>query len=889
VSASLGARIDALLPLVTKPARYSNCELNSRHRPWTAARVRWLLILPDVYEIGMSHQGLRILYDILNRRGEALADRAFAPWVDMEARMRAAELPLFSLESRRPARDFDVIGFSLSHELLATNMLNLLDLARVPLWSRERAEDDPLVAAGGPFTSNPEPLADFVDFFLIGDGEEAVGSITASLAATRGRSRERRLRALAELDGVYVPRFYEPIYVRGRQIGVAPSPGMPHPVRRTYVADLDGTPFPERPLVPLIEAVQDRLTLEIQRGCTRGCRFCHAGIFYRPLRERSPQRLAEMTAGGLVASGWDEVSLCSLSSADYSQIAPLARALTEALLPGRIGLSFSSLRVDTFSVELADLAARVRKSGLTFAPEAGTERLRRVINKDITDDDILAAVDAAYARGWRRVKLYFMIGLPTETDDDIEGIVQLMSRIRGLGRSHGGARTATASVGAFVPKPHTPFQWEAYEDRARLRSKIDYLRSRLSSRWSDLKWHEVDPSFVESVLARGDRRLAPVLHRVWQSGSRFDSWSDHFDIARWEGAFRERGVDPLEFAGARDPAAPLPWDHIDLGVTKDWLRSERESAYAERATADCREGRCNQCGLPGPRDRRLATELSCEDWEKLHQRLAGTLSVSSATRSASAESPAAAETQRATAEPPPVTRRCRLVFSKQGPLRFISHLETTRLLLRLFRMARWPLAFTQGHSPHPKISFGPPLPLGVEGLRELLDVHLVAELAAADMQRVNEIAPRGLKLLAAREVPRTLPSLAAEALGAVYEVQVPADLAARARAERRLEEFCNAAAVMVLKPSKGRQRTIDLRRCVRRIAWNEQSDTGSAGAALELELWLQEPEGHVLAPFPTLREVLRWGEEDLGRCLVTRVAVRGAEGHPLHALDDRGA
>lgn len=461
----LAARLDALLPLVEKPARYLDHEIHAIHREWTPDAVKWLLILPEIYEIGMSHLGLRLLYDILNRRPDALAERAFAPWVDMEDRMRAGRLPLFALESRRPARDFDVVGFSLQYELLATNVVNLLDLAGIPLWSRERGPDDPFIAGGGPCSANPEPLADIFDFVLIGDGEEAVGRITERLAASRGRPRRERLRDLAEVPGVYVPSLYEPVYAGGRQVSVRALDGSPLPVRRTYVELLDALVYPERPIIPLITAVQDRLTLEIQRGCTQGCRFCQAGIFYRPVRERTPERLIELTALGLEASGYDEISLASLSSADHTQILPLARALAEALKPARTGISLPSLRLDTFSVELAELVARVRKTGLTFAPEAGTQRLRDVINKRVRDGDLYAAIEAAYARGWQRVKLYYMIGLPTETQADLDGLVESVQRIREIGRRFGRNRSVTVSIGTFVPKPHTPFQWEAFEDR----------------------------------------------------------------------------------------------------------------------------------------------------------------------------------------------------------------------------------------------------------------------------------------------------------------------------------------------------------------------------------------------------------------------------------------
>ncbi len=878
-SAPLTQQVEALLPLVTQPGRYLGSEIHAIHRAWTPERVKWLLILPEVYEIGMSHQGLRILYDVLNRREDSLAERAFAPWTDMDDRMRAAGVPLFALESRRAARDFDVLGFSLQYELLATNVVNLLDLAGVPLLSRERGDGDPLVAGGGPCTANPEPLAELCDFFLIGDGEQAVGAISSVIAATRGRPRRERLRTLAEIPGVYVPCFYEPVYENGRQVAVEPRDGVPAPVLRTYVEDLATAPYPQRPIIPLIEAVQDRLTLEIQRGCTQGCRFCQAGIFYRPLRERAPRQLAQLVAQGLPVTGWDDVGLSSLSSADYSQIAPLASMLSEALRPSRTGLSLSSLRADTFSVELADLVSRVRKTGLTFAPEAGTERLRAVINKRVADEDLRAAVSAVYARGWQRVKLYFMVGLPTETAADLDGIVELVRELRAIGRQHGKSRSVTVAIGAFVPKAHTPFQWEAFEDRARLRAKLADLRHRVQSRWSQVKWHEVDLAFIEAILARGDRRVSRAIVRAWELGGRFDGWTEHFDIARWEQAFRDTGIDPLEFTAARDPALPLPWDHISLGVNRTWLLRERERAFASHPTADCRSGACTMCGLGGPQDRRLAGELSADQWAQLAGQIREAVgSRWAGPQGSSVASPAAVM--------PPLCEatRYRLSFSKMGPMRFISHLETGRLFTRLLRMARWPLAFTQGHNPRPKIAYGPPLPLGVEGAQELMDVFLCAPPTGDDLTRLNGHAPRGVSFLSITPVPTGESSLATAAAAALYTTAVPDDLHGRALRERRIESFAAATSVMMLKPSAGRQKMIDLKRCVRVLRWEPSAGAltdAEPGRLLTMELLLQDPGGHVAGPLRVLRELFQWSAEDMARCRVTRRRIVDDSGNRL--------
>ena len=895
----LSARIDALLPLVARPARYLDSEIGAIHIPWEPDRLRWLLVFPEIYEIGMSHQGLRILYDLLNRRADALAERAFAPWPDMEDRMRRRGIPLFSLETRHPARAFDLIGLSLQYELLATNVLNLLDLSGVPIHSRDRSETDPLIVAGGPCSANPEPLADFIDFFLIGDGEEAVGEITRLLALRRGRPRRERLRALADLPGVYVPCFYEaqggnalppPERATACAGGLSPRDGVPYPVRRTYAERLDAQNYPRTPVIPVIEAVQDRLTLEIQRGCTQGCRFCQAGIFYRPVRERPAADLLELAASGLAASGWDEISLSSLSSADYSQIVPLARALSEGLKAQRAGLSLSSLRVDTFSVELADLVSRVRKTGLTFAPEAGTQRLREVINKRVSEDDLRAAVTAAYGRGWHRVKLYFMVGLPTETPADLDGVARAVRELREIGRGFGPSRGVTVSLSPFVPKAHTPFQWEAFGGREELRERIAYLEKQVASRWTPLKSHNVDLSFVEALLARGDRRMGRVIERVWRAGGRFEGWTEHFSIARWEEALGAEGIDARAATGARDPAAPLPWDHIDLGVSRAWLLGERERALRGEVTDDCRGGACTACGLGGPADRRLSPEIEPAQWQALSARLAEALAPA---QGAGAPGPAGAGVQALTLTATAQSAsplRLRLCYAKRANLRFLSHLETGRLLLRLLRMARWPLVYTQGHNPHPRVAFGPPLPVGVEGVRELIDLFLARAPSAQEQADLASLAPPGFAVRGLTEIAAAAPSLTALAATAAYLVLLPADLAARARQERRIEQFHEAQAVPLLKAGKGRQRCVDLKRAVAALAWGEAA--GSSGGApderescaetpedapgearhrLEMTLCLQEPGGHVAGPFPVLREVLKLADEDVARCSVTRL------------------
>ncbi len=884
IEQSLTERIEALLPQVMKPGRYLGTEIGAIIKDWETAPgkvdqtvVKWLLILPDVYEIGMSHQGLRILYDILNRRDDALAERAFAPWVDMEDLMRSKQIPLFSLETRHEAAAFDVVGFSLQYELLATNIINLLDLASIPLRSTARSETDPLIAAGGPCTGNPEPLAEFIDFFIIGDGEDAVGHLTTSINQTRGLPREERLYELTRIPGIYVPRFYEPVYSAGRQCGVRTTREVPLPVKRTYLPDLTNAPYPEAPVIPLVEAVQDRLTLEIQRGCTRGCRFCQAGIFYRPVRHRSAKQLANLVSTGLPASGWNEVSLSSLSSADYPQIGSLTTMLVNALEPERIGLSFSSLRIDAFSIELAELVSRVRKTGFTFAPEAGTQRLRDVINKGVNDADLFSSVEAAYAKGWQRVKLYFMVGLPTETEADIDGIIDLVGRIRTIGRKYGGNKKVTASIGPFVPKPHTPFQWEAFTDRFETLKRQQTIKDHLQSRWSQVKWHDPNVSFIEAIISRGDRTLTPLFERVWRAGARFDGWAEFFNIDRWLEAMAAEKIDPAAYTGAIDPGASLPWDHISLGAEKRWLLKERERALSQILLSDCRLESCDGCGVGCPRPFNNPEELSPADWLKIQDQISTAIT--------------GPKVSADTVPGPESIHRYRIVFTKLGRLRFISHLETARLFARIFRMAQWPLAYSQGHHPHPKIAFGPPLPLGVEGAAELIDVQLISPMSADLIQQANQHSPIGFKILGARLCIAKPVSLAADAAAAAYQVQMPQDLYHQAISEQRLEHFVAADSVIMHKSRKGRQKTIDLKRCVQNIEWIDQANTcskladaqpGQTAPQLKFLLLLQEPLGHIIGPLPVLTELFKWSAYDLGRSCVTRMKLFDKEGEPLN-------
>ncbi len=602
---SLWPRLEPLLPRVEKPARYIGCEDGARTKIYKPDATSWLLIYPDTYEIGLPNQGLQILYELLNERPDAFAERSYAPWTDLEAEMRRARLPLFSVDTHRAATEFDIIAFNLSAELVYTNVLNCIDLAGVRVRASERDDSDPLIGAGGHCAYNPEPLAHFVDFFVMGDGEEVISEITDIVGEWRrtgkpSGSRDTVLHGLARIEGVYVPSMYDVEYDGPKLVSVEPRHSdIPPIIQKRTVADLADWPYPRNQLVPLTEVVHDRLNVEVFRGCTRGCRFCQAGMITRPVRERPASQVREMVTKGLERTGYNEVSLTSLSTADFSGIEQVVGdTMDEPGTCGRVSVALPSLRVDAFTVGVAAQVSRARRTGLTFAPEAGSWRMRQIINKMITEDDLYGAVRSAYSQGWHRMKLYFLTGLPSEMDEDTLGIAEMARNCVEIGAQYTKKASVTVSLGGFVPKPHTPFQWFGQNKPEELLRKVALLRNEVRrNNRIQLKWHSPEAATAEGITSRGDRRIGRAIEYVWRRGGVFQEWSEHFDLTLWQEAMNASGLSLDWYVHRhREEDEVLPWDHIHAGLHKDFLWQDWQDALAGYGLEDCRWTPCYDCG-----------------------------------------------------------------------------------------------------------------------------------------------------------------------------------------------------------------------------------------------------------------------------------------------------
>lgn len=773
-----------ILPKVEKPSRYLGTELNSIHKDPASVEMRVCFFFPDLYELGLGNLGLHILYAILNDLDWVWAERGYSPAPDMEAQLRERGLPLFLHESKDPMDQADLIGFTMQSELTFTNILNAIDLAGLPLRWENRAEDAPLIFAGGPAVFNPEPLAPFMDFFVIGEGEEVIIEIVEALRPLKGASRRARLDALEGIEGIYIPETYPFETLPDGQI--LPKVDAPKVVKR-LLQKLDGAAFPNKYIVPFTNLVHDGIGLEVLRGCTQGCRFCQAGMVTRPVRERSLENIDQLMEQTLRNTGFESVTLVSLSTCDFSRPRTLVKQAVQRAHKENVSISLPSLRLDSFAVEMADMVSGVRRSGLTFAPEAATPRLRAVINKFIPDEELLTMATEAYRRGWDHVKTYFMIGLPTERDEDVEAIADLCIRTLKEGRKTTPRAGVRTGVSTFVPKPFTPFQWAPQISMAETYRKQDILKEKFKKH-TNIKFghHDARTSFIEGLLTRADRRGADLLEAAWRRGARFETWDEHVDFDIWHAAIEETGFDyEFQFRG-RGLDDRLPWDHIDVMIDKEWFQADWKRALELRYAQDCRAGKCHLCGVIY-RERELCKTM-LKNQKAGHKEEADTWE----------GIPEKSETQ------PDAVQRIRFRIGRIGETRFLSHLELKDAWVRSLRRARTPLAYTQGFHAQPRINFSTALPLGEETLGEYMDVMLKEHVDPKDLfARLSTTLPPGLRVLEIYEMPLRGPSLMSLVDGFEYTLHAEADVDA---ISARIEEVLAADTVTMTRRAKAGSR-----------------------------------------------------------------------------------
>ena len=826
--------IQDIMPLIERPSRYLGNEINIIKKDPDRVKLKFALVFPDLYEIGTSHFGLQILYSILNKKKEVYAQRVFSPGIDMEEYLRALRIPLMSLETKIPVCDFDLIGFSILSELNYTNILNILDLAGIPFYSSQRDDSYPLIVGGGPCTCNPEPVADFFDIIVVGDGENVILEIADTwlkFKENQNNGKESLLKLMSKIEGVYIPAFFKPEYDGNGIQTLRPKFSNYTKVTRAIAKNLDTLPFPDAPIVPYGKPVHDRLRLEVARGCTRGCRFCQAGMIYRPVRERSMETLLGLSEKALGKTGYEDISLLSLSTGDYECIIPLMQRMMEKCETRHIAVSLPSLRAGTLTPELMSLIKKVRKTGFTIAPEAGTQRLRKFINKNISEKEIIETVQDSFDLGWQVIKLYFMIGLPSERKEDIQGIVDLVKKLRKIKVHKGKFGKINVSVSTFIPKPHTPFQWEPQLSLNEAKERISWIKSNLKMPGIRFKWQNPETSMLEGLFARGNRQLSRLLVSAHKKGCKFDGWSDRFDFKLWQEACEDTGVEIDYFnRRKRDIDEPLPWDHIDTKVSKDFLKEEREKAENLESTGDCRRGDCKGCGVC---DFEIIEPIVFESSKKQKS----------------------VKTEKSENK---FYRKLKVSFSKTGKAKYFGHLELVNIMFRAIKRADIEIKYSQGFHPKPKVSFEDPLALGIES--EIENMYFaVSHLIKSEevVQRLNKQLPEGLEILACTEAPSKAEINRLN--GFTYRIRIK-DFDFDKSA---IQKFKNKEVVIVERLNKkGKINKINLKNVVLNINLTSKK---------EIEFILKPDKGKTVRPYEVLKKIFNFTDKQNKQALVVKI------------------
>ena len=818
---------------IMHPSRYLGEEINSIYKDPSNVEVYIALAFPDVYEIGMSHLGLKILYHILNSQDWLSTERVFAPWVDLESELKKRNIPLSSLESGRPLSEFDIVGFSLQHELCYTNILSMLDSADIPFLSEKRGPMDPLIIAGGPVCFNPEPIGTLFDAIVIGDGEKVALSICQTVREWKQdgrRSRFELLKQLSKVRGIYIPSFFKVHYDKNEIIQyLEPLIEGYTGVEKAIVPDLNCYPFPTKQIVPFTELVHDRFTIEIARGCSRGCRFCQAGMIYRPVRERDPLEILRVAEAGLNETGFEDLSLLSLSSGDYTCVLPLLKELMERFADRHVAVSFSSLRIDGMISLLMEEIKKVRKTSFTIAPEAGSQRLRDVINKGLTDDQILNTARQIYEGGWNLIKLYFMVGLPFEVDMDLMSIVELSKKISRLAPKGRKGHVLNASISSFVPKAHTPFAWIPQLELEESKRRINLIRKRLRDHKIRVKWNNPEASWLEGIFSRGDRRLTDVLVEAWQHGARFDSWSEHLNLDIWKKAFKRYRIDPdFYLLRERGHDEILPWEHIHSGVSKEFLLMEWKKAMEGEKTPDAREN-CMSCGVCNDPD---ISPVLFDGWHPLKEKVAST--------------PKGSKDR---------IKRYRLKYTKLEKSQYLSHLELVRLFIRAFRRAGMDLVYSGGYHPMPKVSFALALPVGLESLAEIIDIRVKnIQNTSKTVKRLNRELPPGIKVLFMKEVPTKAPPPRIKE--SYFHIRINGSFN-----KGDLDRFLSLNSCPVIRQHRNGDRTVDIRSQVKEVNLLSKE---------EMELVLRHGRGPEMRPAQIIKEVFDLTDSQIEGILKTK-------------------